>query len=128
MPTETLAKNGRVAPEAMADLSLADERTLRAVARKHIEHVRRLRMHVAAFVLGMLVLTPIWLVTEYMNADGWPERFSDNSNAGDWNPWILWVALVWGFVVAVIALRTYFDRPTTEAEIQHEVERLKSRL
>jgi hypothetical protein len=83
-------------------------------------------MHIAAFVLGMIVLTPVWMFAEYVTADGWPEHWSDNGNPGDWGPWILYVGLIWGLVVAVAALKVYFDRPTTEAEIDREVERLRS--
>jgi hypothetical protein len=36
------------------------------------------------------------------------------------------VALVGAVVVAIAGFRAYFDRPTTQAEIEREVERLKS--
>ena len=45
---------------------------------------------------------------------------------GDWDPWILWVALIWALVLAIFALKTYFDRPTREGEIDREVRRLRS--
>ena len=35
------------------------------------------------------------------------------------------VALAWGLFVAVDALKVYFDRPTTEAEIDRQVRRLQ---
>jgi hypothetical protein len=127
MPTETITTNERLAPEALPQVVRAhDEKLLRELAVKHLEHVRKLKLYAAAYVLGLFVLTPVWLVTEYMRADGWPERFSDQANTGDWNPWILWVALVGGFLVGVAALRAYFGRPVTEADIEQEVERLKS--
>jgi hypothetical protein len=53
--------------------------------------------------------------------------FSDDGTRGDWEPWILYVALIWGLVVGIMALKAYFDRPATEAEIDREVTRLKSR-
>jgi hypothetical protein len=90
----------------------------------HLERVRRVKLHVAAFVLGMVVLTPIWALVEWQD-NGAFERFSDEGNPGDWEPWILYVALAWGLFVGVAALKAYFDRSTTEAEIDREVERVK---
>ena len=46
---------------------------------------------------------------------------------GDWEPWILYVALIWGLVVGIAALKAYFDRPTTEAEVDREIRRLRAR-
>jgi hypothetical protein len=34
--------------------------------------------------------------------------------------------LGWGFLVALVVLKTYFRRPTTEAEIEREMTRLAS--
>jgi hypothetical protein len=83
------------------------------------------KFHVAAFVLEMILLTPIWALVEWQDNGGF-ERWSDNSNPGDWEPWILYVGLVWGGIVTIFALKAYFDRPTTEAEVDREVERLRS--
>lgn len=124
MPAEMLTKNERKALPAPAS-SVPDE-ALRKWARQHVDRVRRVKFHVAAFVLGMLLLTPIWLLVERQD-NGSFERWSDNGNPGDWEPWILWVGLIWGGVVTVMALRAYFDRPTTEAEVDREVARLASR-
>jgi hypothetical protein len=98
---------------------------LRRVTRARLDRIRRLKFHVAAWVLGMIVLTPIWALIEWQDNGGF-ERFSNDSRPGEWEPWILYVALVWGFVVAIDALKAYFDRPTTEAEIDREVMRLRS--
>lgn len=130
MPTEMLATNERKTkpvpamspPEAV---SPPDDESLRRWARQHVERVRRLKLHVAAFALGMLVLTPVWAIVEWQSNGGF-ERWSTNGNPGDWEPWILYVGVAWGLVVAIVALRTYFDRPTTEAEIDRELERLKA--
>ena len=47
---------------------------------------------------------------------------------GDWDPrWILVVGGVWALVVAIFAVRVAFERPTTEAEIDRELERIISR-
>jgi len=120
---EVLTKNGRTTSQSVP---IAPDDELRAFARKHVERVRRLKLHVAAFVLGMIVLTPFWALVEWQS-NGAFERWSDNSQPGDWEPWILYVGLVWGLVVGINALKVYFDRPPTEAEIDREVERLVSR-
>jgi H+/Cl- antiporter ClcA len=100
--------------------------TDRECARRHLERVRRLKLHVAAFVVGMIVLTPVWALTQWQTSGGFERWSTDHSHPGDWEPWILYVALVWGLVVAIVALKVYFDRPTTEAEVDREVRRLRS--
>ena len=125
MPTEMLKGNERKALPHPASSAAVDE-PLRKWAREHVDRVRRLKFHLAAFVFGMILLTPIWLLVEWQD-NGSFERWSSNGNPGDWEPWILWVALIWGGVVTVMALRAYFDRPTTEAEVDRELERLVSR-
>lgn len=127
MPAELLTKNGGTAsPPIPASTARDDE--LREWARKHVERVRRVKLHVAAFVLGMVVLTPLWMLVEWQDNGGF-ERFdfSDDGTPGDWEPWILYVALIWGLVVAIMALKAYFDRPATQGEIERELERLRSR-
>ena len=125
MPAETLTKHERIASAPIPSAPAADE-ALRDWARKHLERVRRLKFHVTAYALGMIVLTPLWALVEWQSNGGF-ERWSENSNPGDWEPWILYVAGGWGLFVAVLALRTYFDRPTTEAEIDRAVAELTSR-
>jgi hypothetical protein len=124
--TETLTNHKAHSGRTIAGPPPADEETLRKLAFEQLERIRTLKIRVAAFFLGLVILGPIWVVTEYMNADGWPQRLSDNSQPGDWNPWIIWVALVGAFVVGVSALKVYFGRPTTEAEVKREVERLRT--
>ncbi len=126
MPSELLTKNGTAPPPASPPTA-PDNDELRTWARKHVERVRRLKMHVAAFLLGMLVLTPVWALTQWQTSGGFQRWSTDHSQPGDWEPWILYVALVWGLVVGIMALKVHFDRPTTEAEIEDEVTRLKSR-
>jgi hypothetical protein len=75
----------------------------------------------------MVLLTPVWIVTQYADNDGWPERLSSQSNPGDWDPWIVWVALVGLLLVGIAGIRAYFVRPVTDAEVEREVERLTSR-
>ena len=62
------------------------------------------------------MLTPVWLVVEWQD-NGAFKHWSNNGNPGDWEPWILYVALIWGLIVGIKALQSYFDRPTTEAEV-----------
>lgn len=122
-PVVTLGLATEAKPESRSE---ADE-GLRVVAIQHLERVRRFKLDLTAYLVGMIALTIVWAVTEYENSGGWPSRLSDESDAGSWNPWILWVALGWGFFVALDALKTYFRRPTTEAEIQREIDRLTAR-
>jgi hypothetical protein len=125
VPAEMLTKNDRTASQTATTINLQNDE-LRAWARTHVERVQRLKRDVAVFVLGMVALTGVWMLVEW-NDNGAFERFSGGNNPGDWEPWFLYVALIWGFFVALDALRVYFDRPTTEAEIDRQIERLRSR-
>ena len=124
MPTEMLTKREHVsrAPPAPA---VDPDAELRAWARKHVERVHKLKRDIAIYVLGMAALTSVWVLVEWQDNGGF-ERLSDNGNPGDWEPWILYVALIWGFFVALDALRVYFDRPATEAEVDRTLERIRS--
>ena len=121
-------------PATQAEVDLAVERLpnahrideLRRVARARLERIGRIRFHVAAWVLGMLVLTPLWALIEWQDNGGF-QRFSDNSTPGDWDPWILILAGVWALVVAVLAIRVACERPVTEEQVDREVERLAPR-
>ena len=127
VPAELLTKDERTASETV-DTTTAREDELREWARQHVERVRRLKMHVAAYVLGMVVLIPLWALVEWSDNGGFQRlTFNDEGNPGDWEPWILYVALIWGLVVAIKALKVHFERPATEAEIDHELRRLESR-
>lgn len=117
VPAETLMESERGASPR--------EDELREWARKHIKRVRNAKAHVVAFVLGMIVLVPLWIVVERQSAGSF-ERFSDGDLPGDWEPWILYIAIPWGVCVAFIAASAYFDRPTTEADIDRELKRLAS--
>jgi hypothetical protein len=125
VPTEMLSKRTTTAPQSPDTAPTADTE-LRTWARKHVERVHKLERDVAIFVLGIMTLAGIWAVVEWQD-NGAFERLSDNGNSGDWNPWILYVALVWGFFVVLDALKVYFDRPTTEADVDRAVERIRSR-
>jgi hypothetical protein len=75
----------------------------------------------------MLLLTPLWALIEWAD-NGAFERlsFDEVSAEGTWEPWILYIGLIWGLIVAIEAAKTYFDRPTTEAEVDREVQRIQS--
>ena len=77
-----------------------------------LERIRRLKFHIAAWVLGMIVLTPLWALIEWQD-NGGSNRWSNNSQPGSWDPWILPAGGVWALVIAIFALRVYLDRPTT---------------
>jgi hypothetical protein len=125
MPTETVTDE-RAVQDAPATVRSNDDDALRTLALRRLERVRKFKLYVAVCVLSLLVLTPVWIVTQYETADGWLKHLSSRSGyPGDWDPWILWVALVGGFVVAIAAYRAYVERPTTEAEIDREIERLQ---
>jgi hypothetical protein len=67
----------------------------------------------------------IWALIEWQD--------SSSLNAGQQQqprrlePWILYVALVWGLLLGIEALKVHFDRPTTETEIDREVSRRTKR-
>lgn len=77
--------------------------TPREAALARLERVRRLRFHAAAWVLGMLVLAPLWALLEWQDNGGF-EHWSGNGRPGDWEPWILYVGAGWALGVAVVAL------------------------
>jgi hypothetical protein len=124
VPAELLTKDEAISQPA--PVAAQPEEELRAWARKHVERVRRFQRDLALYLLGMAVLTGLWVVIQWQDNGGF-ERFSDGSNPGDWNPWIVYVALIWGFFVAVDALKVLFDRPTTEDEVDRVVRRFESR-
>ena len=124
MPVEMPTKGGRAASK-----TAPDERSneLREWARRHVERVRRLKLHVAAFIVGVLVLTPVWALTQWHDNGAFKHfEFSPDGTPGDWEPWILYVVLVWGGILAINALKTHFDRPVTKSEIEREIQRLES--
>jgi NADH:ubiquinone oxidoreductase subunit 5 (subunit L)/multisubunit Na+/H+ antiporter MnhA subunit len=124
----TLTTNGRVESEAIPEIPTArDEDALRKLAVRHLEHVRKFKLYLSIYMLSMLVLTPVWIVTQYETQDGWLEHLSSRSRyPGDWDPWIIWVALVGAVLVAIAGFRAYFSRANTEEEIKREIERLQS--
>lgn len=127
MPSELLTRNEhRAEPAPPLPAAGREDGELREWARQHIERVRQLKLHAAVFVVGMLVLTPVWALTQWQDNGSFKRfDFSPDGTPGDWEPWILYVFLVWGGILAIQAVRTYFDRPTTHEEIDREISRLR---
>lgn len=121
MRAEMLARPERVAPPAAV---ATEDAELRAAAATQRKRVRRLQLHAAAWGVGTVALTALWIAHEWQ-ANGAFERFAHEGNAGDWNP-TLWAVtvLVWGLVVGIMALHVRFERPATSPELQREAERL----
>jgi hypothetical protein len=127
MPTQTVSTGDSRETAAVVEVAPSREEALRRLAIRHRDQVLKLKRWAIAYVVGMVVLTPIWIVTEYMKEDGWPKHLSSRSRyEGDWDPWIIWVALVGAVIIAVVGLRAYFGRESTEDEIEREIERLRS--
>ena len=112
---------------------------LRALAIERIYRVRRFKLHLVVFAVGIPLLATLWLLTEYFEENTWPSRFaSDPDVAGTWDPWLFFVAGIWLIALAIHALRTYFGppigpigryirRPVTDAQLDREFEHLRSR-
>ena len=129
MPVET-PTNERVAPERLPEIAPPsfDDDPVRALAQRHLEHVRKFRLYLFVYLLSMLVLTPVWVITQYESSPGWLQHLSSRSRyPGDWDPWLIWVALAGAVIVAIAGYRVYADRADSPAELEREVERLKSR-
>lgn len=70
----------------------------------------------------------MWVLTEYFEEHTWPDRFADAPDvAGTWSPWFFWAVGIWSLILAVHAFKTFSHRPPTEAEIERELERMRSR-
>jgi hypothetical protein len=141
MPTETLTKNGRVTPELAPVIGEPKvESHLRALAIERIHRLRRFKLHLVAFALGLPILGGVWVLTEYYEEHTWPSRFASAPDvAGTWDPWFFFVAGIWFIILAAHALRTYLGppigpvgryirRPVSRSELDREVERLQSRV
>ena len=85
---------------------------VRPTADSAVLRIQRLKFHVAAWLFGMVVLTPLWALIEWQDNGGF-ERWSNNSQPGDWDPWILTVGGVWAIaILGLFAVRQVFERPT----------------
>ena len=91
MATETFTTNERVVERSPSSATTSQDADLRKLAIRHLEHVRRFKLYLTGYVLGMLVLTPVWVVTQYEDNDGtWLKHLSSRSRyPGDWDLWII---------------------------------------
>jgi hypothetical protein len=71
--------------------------------------VYRLKLNALAWALGTLVLTTLWIVSQW-TANGALESFGHEGETGQWNP-TLWALAVggWGLVVGIMALGVRFE-------------------
>lgn len=87
---------------------------VRPTVDRAVLRIQRLKFHVTAWLFGMAVLTPLWALIEWQDNGGF-ERWSNNSQPGDWDPWILAVGGIWALSVlglfAVRAVRDVCERP-----------------
>lgn len=116
MPTETVPRRERAVSQRPPEKARGpQDEALRERARRHLEQVRKFKLYLSIYVLSMLVLTPIWIVTQYETQDGWPEHLSTRSRyPGDWDPWIIWIGILGAVLVAITGVRAYRSRPTRE--------------
>ena len=128
MPVET-PTNDLVKLERPADVAPAsDDEVVRSLAQRHLEHVRKFKLYVFVYLLSLVVLTPTWIITQYESSPGWLKHLSTRSRyPGDWDPWLIWVALVGVVLVAIAGYRVYADRTDSPAQLEREIERLKAR-
>jgi hypothetical protein len=96
-------------------------------AQRQLDHVRRFKLSLRLYVLALLVLTPVWIVTQYETSPGWPTHLSSRSRyPGDWDPWLIWVAVVGAVIVLIAGYRVHRDRTDASARIARGSEHLKS--
>ena len=141
MPTETLVGTARPVPTLVPQIDephQVDAR-LKTLALERIYRLRRFKVHLVAFAIGLPALGVLWVLTEYFEEHTWPSRFaSDPDVAGTWDPWFFFVAGIWAIILVVHGLRAYFGppigplgryirRPVPDAQLEREIERLESR-
>jgi 2TM domain len=140
MPVAKPTENERPAPERVAGMvEPPDHDTLQGLATERIYRLRRFKVHLTGFVLGIPVLGAVWALSEYYEEHTWPSRFASAPDvAGTWDPWFFFVAGIWFVILLIHALRAYLGppigplgryirRPIGKAELDREVERLKAR-
>ncbi len=115
---DTPADSGSNAPATSEQLA-------RQQAIKQIERRHRFWISAAMSTLLMVILVFIWAMAEYHNAGGWPTQgFSQSSGTPNvWNYWIIYPAIAWVLFLAADALHVFRNKPISETEIKHEIER-----
>jgi hypothetical protein len=140
VPAQTQANSKQAVPDPLSPVRPPGrDDTLRTEAIERIRRIRRFKLHLVAFVVGLPLLGGLWVLTEYFEEDTWPSRFaSDPDVAGTWDPWFFFVAGIWLIALAIHGLRTYLGppvgpigryirRPVPREELDREVERLQRR-
>jgi hypothetical protein len=84
----------------------------------------RLKFHVAAWVLAMVVLTPLWALIEWQDNGGF-ERWSGGGKVGDWEPWILYVGGFWALGVVLLALVLRAEKAAARTHLGPRLKRLR---
>lgn len=83
---------------------------LRAQALRMVKKRRDFQAHAFAFLSVNIVLWGVWSII--------------GVTSGAWNPWPLWVTLLWGLGLTFNAWDVYARRPITEDEVRREMDRL----
>jgi 2TM domain len=86
---------------------MATDSDIRAAAVQRLKKRREFGSHVVVFLLVNAAVWAIWAVT------------------GSGYPWPAWMTGLWGIGLATNAWDVYGRRPITEAEIRHEMDRLR---
>jgi hypothetical protein len=108
---------GQLGPRLAARYAATTDE-IRRFARGRLEGIRRLKFHVAAWVLGMVVIAPLNALIEWQD-NGSFERLSSNSQPGSWDPWVLQIGGIWALVIVGLALVVYIDRPKPPGRGNH---------
>jgi hypothetical protein len=86
--------------------------TLQGLAAERIYRLRRFKVHLTGFVLGLPVLGAVWVLSEYFEEHTWPRRFASAPDvAGTWDPWFFFAAGIWLIILVIHALRAYLGPP-----------------
>jgi hypothetical protein len=83
---------------------------LRDQALRRVKQRRDFHAHVFAYVAVNVVLWGVWVIV--------------GATSDSWDPWPLWVTLLWGLGLLFNAWDVYFRHPITEEEIRREMDRL----
>lgn len=85
---------------------------LRDQALRRVKKRRDLHTHAFAYLTVNVLVWGIWAIIV--------------ATSGSWFPWPLFMTLGWGVGLALNPWVVHFRRPITEAELQREIERLRS--
>ena len=109
------------------DASATSEQLAREQAIKQIGRRRRFWFWAVLGTLVIIVVTVGWAFSQYHNAGGWPTHGFTQSSwppvPNVWNGWIIWPAIVWALATAGYAWFVFGNKPISESEIGHEIDR-----